>query len=197
MYSTVEDWRHLFSLSFTSSCLSVFLLEWNSGLVKSHSVSTPHESTKECQGQMLVWETLFPFIWFLVFSATISLYRCPLFSFSLSASSLFGSFPVTYPHSVLLPLSSSPCVLSIHLVLRYSIHPSSKAPYGIFSHILDDIWILYIVNTISRVSQSIQAFYQFACLNELHFTLEFSDILLQSADRQIHSCTVFRLCLIH
>lgn len=71
-----------------------------------------------------------------------------------------------------------------------------KAPYGIFSHILDDIWILYIVNTISRVSQSIQAFYQFASLTELHFTLEFNDILLQSADRQIHSCTVFRLCLI-
>lgn len=199
MYSTVEDWRHLFSLSLTSSCLSVFLWEWNSGLVKSHSVSTPHEARRrrnvkdKCLSERLCFPPSDSLSSLPPFHSTAVL----LFSVSLSASSLFGSFPVTYPHSVLLPLSSLPCVLSIHLVLRYSIHPSSKAPYGIFSHILDDIWILYIVNTISRVSQSIQAFYQFASLTELHFALEFNDILIQSADRQIHNCTVFRLCLIH
>ncbi len=81
---------------------------------------------------------------------------------------------------MLLPLSSSSYVLSIHLVLCYSIHPSSKAPYGIFP-----IWILYIVNTISRVLH----------LTEFHFTLEFSDIFFTKRSWQIHSCVVFRINL--
>lgn len=196
MYSTVEDWRHLFSLSLTSSCLSVFLWEWNSGLVKSHSVSTPHEARRrrnvkdKCLSERLCFPPSDSLSSLPPFHSTAVLY-----SRSLCQPALFLAPFLSHILTLCLFLSL-PCPMSFPSIL-FSVTLSSKAPYGIFSHILDDIWILYIVNTISRVSQSIQAFYQFASLTELHFTLEFNDILLQSADRQIHSCTVFQLCLIH
>lgn len=74
-------------------------------------------------------------------------------------------------HILTLCASSSSCVLYSRLDLCYSLHPSSKAPYGIYLHILDGIWMLYTVNTTSRNLQSIQALYQFTNLTKLHFKL--------------------------
>lgn len=120
-YSTAEDRTHRFSPP-VDQCVWA----WSGGLVKSHSVSTRHQTWDEGMSRANVCLCFPPSDSLSPLPAFDSTAVCYPLSLSLSASSLFGSVPVTHPHSpcfflILCPLQPSCSLLLSPPILQGTI----------------------------------------------------------------------------